>query len=202
MESGVIAHVTGKLIQSTPHCLVMVGGVGFEVNCPERDRLALANAAGEVSFHTYLYVREDRLTLFGFLRSEDRELFTKLIDVSGVGPKVALAVMGEHSAERIVRAIVQEDHGFLCKVPGLGRKTAERLTVDLKDKLKHLAAEPEHEEIGAATLLREEAVLALTSLGMQRGAAERALEKIDWTAEESTNLEVVIKNALKLGSGV
>ena len=197
-----IAHLSGTLLQTSPTCIVTVGGVGFEVHVPEKDRMLLSSASGEVSFHTYLYVREDRLTLFGFLRREDRELFMRLIDVSGVGPRIALSVLSEHATERIVRAIVEGDHGLLCKVPGLGRKTAERLTVDLKDKLKDLEGEAVAETASEPTTIRNEAILALTTLGMQRGTAERAVNKIDWSVEESGDLETVIKRALKIASSV
>ena len=197
-----IARLQGLLIQATPTCVVGVGGIGFELQIPEKDRGFLTAATGEVTFHTYLYVREDRLTLFGFLRHEERELFTRLIDVSGIGPRIALGTMAEHTSEHIVQAIVTEDHAFLCMLPGLGRKTAERLTVDLKDKLGDLASGAEvlgDEEIPS---IRKEAMLALTTLGMQRSAAERALNRIDWQSEGTQNLEAVIKQALKHGSGV
>jgi Holliday junction DNA helicase RuvA len=153
-----------------------------------------------VSFHTYLHVREDRIALYGFLRGQDRELFTRLIDVSGIGPRTALGIMAEESAERIVRAIRGEDHGFLCRLPGLGKRTAERLVVELKDKLADLEMEPAETEPVAA--LRDDAILALTSLGMPRHAAQRALERIDWARPEMSSLEAIIKEALKHASGI
>jgi Holliday junction DNA helicase RuvA len=196
----VIAHIRGKLLSSSPACVVEVGGVGFELQIAEKDRHLLARASGEVAFHTYLHVREDRITLFGFLRAEDRALFTKLIDVTGVGPRTALGVMAEEPAERIVRAIRSEDQGFLCRLPGLGKKTAERLVLELKDKLEGF--EMEAEEVEPAATLRDEAILALASLGMPRHAAQRALERIDWSRPESSDLETVIKEALKHAGSV
>lgn len=191
-----IANLRGTLESVTPTCIVSVGGVGFEVQVPEKDRIALARASGQVFFHTYLYVREDRLTLFGFLTPEDRELFVRLIEVSGIGPKIAVRILGEHPTARIVEAVRNEDHAFLCKLPGLGRKTAERLTIELKDKLDHFAF-AERAAAGGPAGLREEAVLALTSLGMARNAAERALENIDWKGQDGQSLEQVIKKALQ-----
>jgi Holliday junction DNA helicase RuvA len=175
--------------------VVDVGGVGFEILVTEKDRTLLSRASGEVSFYTYLHVREDRIALYGFLRGEDRELFTRLIDVSGIGPRTALGVMAEEPAARIVRAIRNEDQGFLCGLPGLGRKTAERLILELKDKLADLAMETTEAE--PVTALREEAILALTSLGMPRQAAQRALERVDWKTTDTSSLEAVIKEALK-----
>jgi len=190
-----ISRIRGTLLSSAPSCVVNVGGVGFEILITEKDRSLLSRASGEVSFHTYLHVREDRIALYGFLRAEDRELFTRLIDVSGIGPRTALGIMAEESAARIVGAIRKEDNGFLCRLPGLGRKTADRLILELKDKLADLEMVPTEAE--PLTALREEAILALTSLGMPRQAAQRALERVDWSATDTSSLEAVIKEALK-----
>ncbi|UCH85046.1 MAG: Holliday junction branch migration protein RuvA [Candidatus Latescibacterota bacterium] len=190
-----ISHVRGTLASAAPACVVTVGGVGLELQIPEKDRTLLAKSGGEVAFFTYLYVREDRMTLFGFLREEDRELFLKLIGVSGIGPRIGLAVLAEHSAARIIQAIRGGDHGFLCRVPGLGKKTAERVVVELKDKLAAMDVEIETEGPGSA--LREEAVLALASLGMPKVAARKALEKIDWSGVDESSLEAVVREALK-----
>ncbi len=195
-----ISHIRGMLMSSAPSCVVSVGGMGIEVLITEKDRNLLARASGEVSFHTYLHVREDRIALYGFLRREDRELFTRLIDVSGIGPRTALGIMAEEPAEKIVRAIRNGDHAFLCRLPGLGRRTAERLTVELKDKLDSLQTEATEGEPVAA--LRDDAVLALTSLGMPRHAAQRVLERIDWSRPDMSSLEAVIKEALKHASGI
>jgi Holliday junction DNA helicase RuvA len=195
MERDVISHIRGTLLTASPTCVVGVGGVGFELQIPEKDRSLLSKPVGEVAFFTYLYVREDRLTLFGFLREEDRALFVKLISVSGIGPRIALGVLAEHPAARIIRAIRSGDHAFLCRVPGLGRKTAERVIIDLKDKLPAAGIEIETE--GPASALREEAVLALSSLGMPKVAAQRALEKIDWSVMDDSSLESIVREALK-----
>ncbi|MEJ2722207.1 MAG: Holliday junction branch migration protein RuvA, partial [bacterium] len=164
MERDMISHIRGTLMTASPSCVVSVGGIGLELQIPEKDRSLLSDSAGDVAFFTYLYVREDRLTLFGFLREEDRELFVKLIGVSGIGPRIALGVLSEHPAARIIGAIRGGDHAFLCRVPGLGRKTAERVIIDLKDKLPEIGVGAGAD--GAASALREEAVLALSSLGM------------------------------------
>ena len=96
-----IARIRGKLLSAQPECIVDVGGVGFEVMIPERDRESLSPTDQDVEFFTYLYVREDRLVLYGFLDRRDRELFTRLIDVSGVGPKLALNVLADYPAARV-----------------------------------------------------------------------------------------------------
>jgi Holliday junction DNA helicase RuvA len=196
-----ISRVRGTLESVEPVCVVSVGGVGFELQIPEKDRAALKGVSGEVSLHTYLYVREDRLTLFGFRNAEDRELFVRLIEVSGIGPKIAVRILGEHPTARIVEAVRSEDHAFLCGLPGLGRKTAERLTVELKDKLGHLAVTEGAATTGVPSNLREEAILALTTLRMQRGVAERALEHVDWKSKDESSLASIVKQALRHASG-
>ena len=160
--------------------------------------MSLAGQSGDVFFFTYTYVREDRLELFGFIRRDDRTLFTRLIDVSGIGPRSALAMLGEFTTERLVSAIRGEDHGFLVKLQGIGRKTAERVCVDLKDKLDDLGAEAPVEVEGPSAL-RAEAVLALTTLGMTKQVAESALQGVDWKARD-LNVETVVKEALKHAS--
>ena len=194
-----IARIRGRVVVADPKCVVEVGGVGFELAIPEKDRESLAPVEGETTFYTHLVVREDRLSLFGFLHRDDRELFLRLIEVSGVGPKLALAVLSTHSAGRVVGAIKNGESGFLSKIPGIGRKTAERLTIELGDKLDDLAtgAEPER----PASSIHDEVVLALTSLGMTRGAAEGALERMAWRPDEDTTVEDVVRRALKYASG-
>jgi Holliday junction DNA helicase RuvA len=201
MERSMIAHVRGTLAALEPACVVNVGGFGVEVQVTEKDRAALADVSGEVSFHTYLHVREDSLTLFGFLAPADRTLFLRLIDVSGIGPKMAVRILGAHATPRLVEALKSGDHAFLSSLPGLGRKTAERLIVELKDKLADFEVAAGAPDKDAATDLREEAVLALTTLGMPRGAAEKALEHIDWKSQDAKSLSNVVKQALRHAAG-
>lgn len=193
-----ISRVRGRVVAAHPRCVVEVGGVGFEVAIPEKDREALAPTDAEVVFHTHLVVREDRLSLFGFLHRDDRELFLRLIEVSGVGPKLALAVLSLHPAARVVTAIKKGDVAFLSKIPGIGRKTAERLGIELGDKLDDLTAtdEPATPTSG----IREEVVLALTSLGMTRSSAEAVLDRMNWRAEAEATVEDVVREALKYTS--
>ncbi|MBI4720954.1 MAG: Holliday junction branch migration protein RuvA, partial [Chitinivibrionia bacterium] len=168
-----IASVQGRILAVRPRCIVEVGGIGLELHVPERDLDFLDEGMQDAAFHTYLHVREDRLALYGFLRRDDRELFLRLIDVSGIGPKMALGILSAKPAAQIVAAIRGEEIGSLVSIPGLGRKTAERLVMELKEKLDDIAAagaEPEH-----PASIREEAILALTALGMTKVAAERAL---------------------------
>lgn len=195
-----IARLRGKLVSAQPECIVDVGGVGFEVMIPERDRERLSPTDADVNFFTYLYVREDRLVLYGFLDKADRELFTRLIDVTGVGPKLALNVLADYPARRVVAAIKGKDTGFLKSLPGLGKKTAERLLVELADKLDDIEAAPAGAE--APSDLKADVVLALTSLGMTKYAAETALDRINWRPDDARTLEDIVKEALKYAGNV
>ena len=195
-----IARIRGKLLSAHPECIIEVGGVGFEVMIPERDRESLSPTDADVEFFTYLYVREDRLVLYGFLDKLDRELFTRLIDVTGVGPKLALNVLADYPATRVVAAIKGKETGFLRSLPGLGKKTAERLSMELADKLDDIEAAPAVSE--APSEMRGDVILALTSLGMTKHAAETALEKIHWRPDDTRTLEDVVKDALKYAGSV
>ena len=189
-----IARVRGRVVSAAPRCVVDVGGVGLELAIPEKDRHTLSPADGEIVFHTHLVVRDDRLSLFGFLHREDRELFLRLIAVSGVGPKLALAAVSHTPAARVVAAIKGGDSVFLAKIPGIGRKTAERIVVELGDKLDDLVSD---EPVRAGSAVRDEVLLALTGLGMTRGAAEGVLDRMDWTPDESSTVEDVVRRALR-----
>ncbi|MDH4037029.1 MAG: Holliday junction branch migration protein RuvA [Candidatus Krumholzibacteria bacterium] len=194
-----IARLRGRVVSAHPACVVEVGGVGFEVAIPEKDRETLSPMEGEVVFHTHMVVREDRMSLFGFLHRVDRDLFLKLIEVSGVGPKVGLAVLSNHPAARVAGAIKSGDTVFLSKIPGIGKKTAERIAMELKDKLD--AFDTPAERKAPKIAVREEVLLALTSLGMTRGAAESALDRMEWNADETPNVEDVVRRALRYASG-
>lgn len=194
-----ISRVRGRVVSAHPRCVVEVGGMGFEVAIPEKDREALAPTDAEVVFHTHLVVREDRLSLFGFLQRDDRELFLRLIDVSGVGPKLALAVLSLHPAARVVTAIKKGDSVFLSKIPGIGKKTAERISIELGDKLDDLTSTHEPEATRPSGI-REEVVLALTSLGMTRAAAEAVLDRMEWRPEAEATVADVVREALRYAS--
>ena len=132
-----IAHLRGRVLSKRPsHAVVDVNGVGYEVAISVPTFSELPNAGGEVSLHIHTHVREDALSLYGFLRPQEKELFERLISVSGIGPKLAITVLSGMQAEKMVAAIRGNDVATLTKIPGIGKKTAERMVLELRDKLE------------------------------------------------------------------
>src|SRR5919201_398138 len=172
-----IASLRGKPVARTPEGLVLdVGGVGYLVHATPR-ALARARDATETTLQTYLAVREDALQLYGFADAEERELFVHLLTVSGVGPKVALAVVSGSPAGELRKAIALGDHGRFQAIPGIGKKTAERIVLELKEKLGSVAEQP----LSAVSDAPGHLVArdALVELGYSVVDAERALAEVD-----------------------
>ncbi len=131
-----IVFVRGKLLQATAEALVIdLGGIGLQVYYPSRTLESIPPLGEEVCIHTHLQVKEDGVSLYGFPSREEKNLFCQLIDVTGIGPKGAMGILSTVSASRLVQAVLAEDVAFLTKVPGIGKKTAQRLVLELKDKL-------------------------------------------------------------------
>ena len=173
-----IAHLTGKLIQKQPNSVIIdVGGVGYELTVPLSTFYDLGETGAQVSLRAYTYVREDALQLFGFRTERERQMFLLLTSVSGIGPKLAITILSV-SAEELVRAIRGNDLGRLVMIPGVGRKTAERLIIELRDKLAALSSPELEAQMGAGAggpaSVRDDITSALLNLGYQRAAAERA----------------------------
>jgi Holliday junction DNA helicase RuvA len=169
-----IAHLRGRLFLKTPgRIIVETGGVGYEVIISIPTFTALPAEGAEVSLHVHTQVREDILALFGFLELDEKRLFERLITVSGVGPKLAVTILSGLNPERTVAAIRGQDHATLTRIPGVGKKLAERLVVELKDKLEDMAVAP---ITGPAAPAAEDVLSALLNLGYQRPAAQKAIE--------------------------
>ena len=155
------------------------GGVGYDVSISVTTFTELPAEGAEVSLHTYTNVREDQIALFGFSAMQEKRLFERLISVSGIGPKLAITVLSGISSERLVGAIRGNDLAMLTRVPGIGKKTAERVVLELKDKLDDLAVvyvdDSTTVPLGSAG---EDALSALTNLGYPRPAAQKALETV------------------------
>jgi len=172
-----IAHLRGRLFSKQPgQAIVEAGGVGYDVTISVPTFTALPSEGSEVSLHVYTQVREDTLALFGFLDRNEKRLFERLITVSGVGPKLAVTILSGLNLERTVAAIRAQDHATLTRIPGVGKKLAERLVVELKEKLEDLAVTtaPPRPVAKAA----DDVLSALVNLGYQRAAALKAIETV------------------------
>ena len=190
-----IAYLRGKLIAKTPsHIVVDVGGVGYELAVSITTYSDLPALNQELALHVYTHVREDALALFGFLQREEKQLFEKLIGVSGIGPKLAITILSGMSAESAVAAIRGNDLAALTRVPGIGRKTAERMVLELRDKLEQFAAPA---SVPVSTAVEEDVISALVNLGYQRSVAERALARVASARNgEKQSFEILFREAL------
>ncbi|HLH36635.1 MAG TPA: Holliday junction branch migration protein RuvA [Alloacidobacterium sp.] len=169
-----IAHLRGRLFSKQPgQAIVEAGGVGYDVTISIPTFTALPAEGAEVSLYIHTQVREDVLALFGFLDLNEKRLFERLITVSGVGPKLAVTILSGLNPERTVAAIRAQDHATLTRIPGVGKKLAERLVVELKDKLEDMAAAPAVTSAGPAA---DDVLSALVNLGYQKPAAQKAIE--------------------------
>jgi len=192
-----ISHLRGRLVEKTPTLIVIeTGGVGFHVNIPLSSYRVLGEKGQETLVLTYLHVREDVLQLYGFATQEERKLFLLLLSVSGVGPKVAQGILSASTPESFGQAVVGGDIAALTQIPGIGRKTAERLVLELKDKIREVLPKKEAAGDGRVSVQRE-AALALVSLGFKQSQAEEAVRRI-YREEEGLPLEEILKRALNL----
>jgi Holliday junction DNA helicase RuvA len=200
-----IAHLSGTLLSKhATSVIVDVAGVGYEVNIPLSTFYDLADAGSQVELRIYTYVREDTLQLYGFKTVRERELFLRLISVSGIGPKLAITLLSGMSADEIVSSIRTNNLARLTLIPGIGRKTAERLVIDLRDKVDALSApEAEGEAAGGMMVpvssedsVRADALSALLNLGYQRSAAEKAVTSAVDEGGELT-VESILRSSLR-----
>lgn len=203
-----IGRVRGILVEKTPgQALVECSGLGYEVDIPYTTFFHLPDAGQEVTLHTHFAVREDAQSLFGFASRLDRDLFRLLIKVNGVGPKLAVGILSGLDAEQFIRCVEARDVNALVKLPGVGKKTAERLLIDMADRIKQLegqfalsvtgggvpadAVQPVAEPVADA---RDEAESALIALGYKPQEAAKAVTRV---AEEGMSSEDLIRLALR-----
>jgi Holliday junction DNA helicase RuvA len=197
-----IGSLRGILAEKTPQSiLVDLAGIGFELMVPLSTLYGLPDPGEEVRLYVYTHVRENQILLVGFLRQEEKEVFRFLTSVSGVGPRLALNILSALPPEEVLEAILQEDSQRLRAVPGVGRKTAERIVVELKDRIP-----PREIRIGRAAELRLsdrqvvlEALSALVNLGYSRSEADKAVSRVLERKPEAGNLrvETLLKEALR-----
>lgn len=203
-----IAHLSGTLLSKHTNTVILeVNGVGYEVTIPLSTFYDLEEVGASVKLHIYTHVREDTLQLFGFNTLRERELFLRLISVSGVGPKLAITMIGIMSAGEIIASIRTNNLARLTSIPGVGKKTAERLVIELRDKITALSSPALEEEFAAQAgaggapssedAVREDALSALVGLGYQKAPAEKAINAALQEGSEIT-VEAILRRSLRL----
>ena len=202
-----IAHLSGTLLaKQATLAIVDVGGVGYELAIPLSTFYELGEAGSPVQLRVYTHVSQDAIRLYGFLTARERELFLQLISVNGVGPGLAIKLLSGMNADEMIASIRTNNLVRLVAIPGVGRKTAERLVVDLRDKIAALSSPALEEEFAAKAAaagspaspdaMRDDAISALANLGYQRAAAEKAVKNaIDEGGELS--VEVILRRSLR-----
>lgn len=198
------AYLIGTVAEVSQESLVLeVNRIGYHIRIPASAVSLLPPVGEEVKIYTYTSVREDAIALFGFLRKDDLEMYRQLINVSGIGPKAGLSVLSVLSADEIRLAVISQDEKAIAKAPGIGRKTAQRIILELKDRISLEDAFSPGEEAatsmaaagqGASGQARQEAVEALTALGY---SASDALRAVNAAAQEEMDVEDLLKAALR-----
>lgn len=195
-----ISELRGKLLRRSPAGVVIdVGGVGYTMLVPMSTFKELGDEGSDVQIFTHMHVREDALDLFGFLTTAERSIFRELISISGIGPKLALAVLSGLSPQVFHRAVIDEDMALLTSVSGIGKKTAQRMIVELKERLSGLDVS----SIGGGTGEAEvtgDAVSALVSLGMNRATAREAVLRAQSESDCDLSVEELVRRALRRGA--
>jgi holliday junction DNA helicase RuvA len=198
-----IAFLRGKLLEKHPNQVIVdTGGVGYDVAIPISTFSALPERGSEVALRIHTHVREDALALFGFLTAEEKALFEKLISVSGIGPKLGITVLSGLATQDLIEAIRTGRVEQLVRIPGVGKKTAERMVLELKDKMEGLggAAAPAGvlvKEVPALSAIEQDVLSALVNLGCKRGDAEVAVKKAG-AGGHASDFEPLFRKALEL----
>ncbi|HEX8072386.1 MAG TPA: Holliday junction branch migration protein RuvA [Pyrinomonadaceae bacterium] len=201
-----IAHLSGTLLAKQATSVILdVNGVGYEVTIPVTTFYDLADTGQTVQLRVYTHVREDALQLFGFKTARERELFTLLISVSGIGPKSAIAMLSGMSADEIITALRTNNLARLTAIPGVGKKTAERLVIELRDKMAALSSPALEEQIAAQAggaqpsgdALHDDTLAALLQLGFQKAAAEKAVAQATQEGGD-LSVELLLRRSLRL----
>ncbi|HET7694636.1 MAG TPA: Holliday junction branch migration protein RuvA [Vicinamibacterales bacterium] len=192
-----IARLSGTVLEKHPNRVVVdVAGVGYDVQVPLSTFYGLGEPGAGVTLRVHTHVREDAIALYGFASPLEQDLFERLIAISGIGPKLALAVLSGIDPGELVRAIRTQDVARLTRIPGVGKKTAERIGLELKDRLPHAAAGAQPEAPEAGTGLRDDLLSALANLGYQQAAAGKAVDAVLKKTPDAT-FEQALRDVLR-----
>lgn len=195
------ANLNGKLIhKSTEYLIIDVGGVGYQVHSPLSTYYELGEEGSSVSLRIHTVVREDSITLYGFLTEDEKKIFTHIIQVSGIGPKTGIGLLSGLSAGEFVDAVIRGDAARISGVPGIGKKTAERIILELRDKVKKLMISSGYSPSEEKTPLQEDVISALVNLGYQKNRAEKAVSMI-MREHAPEKFDDLLRKALKKLSG-
>jgi holliday junction DNA helicase RuvA len=200
-----IGHLKGELLQKKPNfALIDVHGVGYEICIPVTSFYELPDEGSEVALKIHTHVREDMLALYGFKTQREKDFFLKLIAISGIGPKLAISILSGAPVDELAQAVCSGDLNRLTAIPGVGKKTAERLVLELKNQVSAFLL-PEQKEAaqqpGKLDSLQEDIVSALVNLGYPRPAAEKALSSTVRSGECERTFEDVLRNTLRRLAG-
>jgi Holliday junction DNA helicase RuvA len=193
----VIAHLRGTLMAKHPNqAVVETAGVGYDVTISVPTFSGLPSLGSNVALHIYTHVREDVIALYGFLHPDEKQLFERLMTVNGIGPKLAITILSGMAAEEMVKAIRGNDVARLTRIPGIGKKTAERMVLELRDKLAFAGA-GDLTVIPSLTAVEEDVLSALQNLGYQRSNAEKAVTAVSKDGKGDT-FEAMFREALAM----
>jgi Holliday junction DNA helicase RuvA len=191
-----IAHLRGTLLSKHPNqAIVEAHGVGYDVVISVPTFSELPASGAEVALHIHTHVREDALSLFGFLRLAEKHLFEKLLTVSGIGPKLAITILSGMPADEMVGAIRGNDIARLTRIPGIGKKTAERMVLELRDKLPVPSGTAEISMVTASPM-EEDVLSALVNLGYQRAVAEKALQTATRSGQTAQTFDTLFRDVM------
>lgn len=193
-----IAHLRGRVLRKSPQDVVVdVAGVGYRVSIPVSTFYRVGEEGDELSLRIHTHVREDTLALFGFISAAEQEVFEKLIAVAGVGPRLAIGILSGIEVGDFVAALRANDLARLTRIPGVGKKTAERLVLELKDKMPALAGAPEESAPAPPASPKDDLLSALANLGYSRPEVERAVDRA-LAADGAGRFEDLLRRALQM----
>jgi len=202
-----IAHLSGKLTRMESTFVVLdVGGVGYKVSVPVSVLTTFAEG-GQAALHIHTHVRAEEISLYGFVEANDQRIFEMLLSVTGIGPKVALSILSAMDADTLARAVVGEDSKTLVRIPGLGLKTAQRLVLELKDKMSALLFERKVDQSQAKSArpgpedIVDDVVDGLVNLGYNRSDARKAAEAALKASEDKSNIGLALRASLNILTG-
>lgn len=192
-----IGYLKGALVEKKPNFVLLdVNGVGYLVNIPVSTFYDLPDEGSSLALFIYTHVREDQLALYGFRTTREKQLFEKLLGVSGIGPKMAVAFLSGMSAEELIPAIQRQDILKLSTIPGVGKKTAERVALELREQIPMLLSLDA--QAAEAKPMQEDLISALVNLGYHKQLAERAVKKVLDGAKPDTTFETLLKSSLQM----